>query len=492
MKFDQPQRQSAMGMAVESGLILFKLIKGLWPVLLVMYLRLESINMAYLAGIILIVLVLICIFGYLTYRNTSFYIEESSGEFILNRGILNKQRVVVSLARIQQVNINQDFVHKIFDIYSVAIETAGSSKSEAVINAISRHTARALQSRLLESSASADLVIQSETTERPKPFIRIGIDSLFKIGITSRYLESLSLLIAFFYAIYSNARDIWWSGEEDEQQLNVLIGSFFTLQAIGVFLGGFIIVILLFNLIRTLITYYGFTISQLKQSLMISYGLFNTRNTLIRPAKVQITKVTQNFFQRKMDLSQLTVHQPSSDIQLDKKAKIAIPGCNSSEEKKLMNFLYGRQPEKGYAIHPHWRKMLPGFLVFVLLPLIIYLLIHHYSALPAYTHGFALFYLCLAACMIYLSYRNARLFISTDFIIRQSGIWDITTEYLEPHKIQAITSKQLPWHRKNDIGHITLHTAGGDLAFRFGNFSGLQALKNQWLFQVESSGQEWM
>src|SRR5690554_3240613 len=487
MKFDQPQRQSPIGMAVESGLILFHLIKSAWPVFLVIFLRIETINFFYLSGGILIVLLLICTFGYLTYRNTSFHIDESSDEFILNRGIFNKQRVVVSLSRIQQVNINQDFIHKIFDIYSLAIETAGSVKSEATIHAVTRHTAHALQVRLLEASASAGPIAQPDKPDSPEPFIRIGLESLLKIGITSRYLESLSLLIAFFYAIYSNARDIWWSGEEDEQELNHLIGSFFNLQAAGMLLGGFIVIILLFNLIRTLITYHGFTITQLKRSLMISYGLFNTRNTLIRPAKVQITKVTQNFFQQKMDLSQLTVHQPSSDIHLDKKAKIAIPGCNSTEEKKLMNFIYGQQPEKGYAVRPSWRKMLPGSIGFVLLPLIIYLLIHQYNGLPTYMHGFALFYLFVAACMIYLSYRNARLYISPDFIIRQSGIWDITTEYLEPHKIQAITSKQLPWHRKNNIGHITLHTAGGDLAFRFGNFSGLQALKNQWLYQVESS-----
>src|SRR5690606_31391171 len=105
--------------------------------------------------------------------------------------------------------------------------------------------------------------------------------------------------------------------------------------------GGFIVVILLFNLIRTLITYHGFTITQIGRSLMISYGLFNTKNTIIRPAKVQITKVTQNYFQRKMELSQISVHQPSSDINIDKKAKMAIPGCNCQEEKKLMAFLYG-------------------------------------------------------------------------------------------------------------------------------------------------------
>ena len=157
-----------------------------------------------------------------------------------------------------------------------------------------------------------------------------------------------------------------------------------------------------------------------------------------------------------------------------------------------MAFLYGRPPEKGYTLRPNWRKMLPDGIIFMLLPLFLYGFVDYYMSVPPYVHAFILLYQLLAACMIYFNYRNARLYVSLDFVIRQSGIWDITTEYLEPYKIQAISSKQMPWHRKHNIGHITLHTAGGDLAFRFADFSQLQSLKNQWLFQVESSDQEWM
>lgn len=225
---------------------------------------------------------------------------------------------------------------------------------------------------------------------------------------------------------------------------------------------------------------------------MISYGLFNTKNTIINPGKVQITTVTQNYFQKKMDLSQLSVHQPSSDIHLDKKAKIAIPGCNRTEQEKLFEFIYGGQPEKGTVFRPNWRKMIPGFIIFILLPLFAYALAMRYASISPYYHVFAALYLVLASSMIYLSYRNSRLYARADFIIRQSGIWDVKTEFLEPHKIQAISSRQMPWQRKRNIGHIILHTAGGDLSFRFGNYAELQNLKNQCLYQVESSTREWM
>jgi putative membrane protein len=58
------------------------------------------------------------------------------------------------------------------------------------------------------------------------------------------------------------------------------------------------------------------------------------------------------------------------------------------------------------------------------------------------------------------------LFINDDFIIRQSGAWDVDNEIIEPGKIQAITT-QLFWHKSVDIGSITIHTAGG-LVFNWG------------------------
>ena len=55
------------------------------------------------------------------------------------------------------------FIHKIFDIYSVGIETAGSAKSEATINAISGQVARELQTRLLEIAGEADPIRRGES-----------------------------------------------------------------------------------------------------------------------------------------------------------------------------------------------------------------------------------------------------------------------------------------------------------------------------------------
>jgi putative membrane protein len=69
--------------------------------------------------------------------------------------------------------------------------------------------------------------------------------------------------------------------------------------------------------------------------------------------------------------------------------------------------------------------------------------------------------------IVYFSFRNNRLFINDDFIIRQSGAWDVDNEIIEPGKIQAITTSQLFWHKSVDIGSITIQLAE-TLVFNWG------------------------
>ena len=94
--------------------------------------------------------------------------------------------------------------------------------------------------------------------------------------------------------------------------------------------------------------------------------------------------------------------------------------------------------------------------------------------------------------MVFVGYRNNRLFVNDDFIIIQSGAWDVDNRIIEIGKIQALTTSQLFWHKKPDIGSLTIHTAGGALQFDLGNFSKVKAYINLWLYEVESKNNKWM
>ena len=101
-------------------------------------------------------------------------------------------------------------------------------------------------------------------------------------------------------------------------------------------------------------------------------------------------------------------------------------------------------------------------------------------------------YIVFIGLIVCFGYLNNRLYISNDFVIKQSGAWDVDNAIIDTRKIQGVTTSQLFWHKKADIGSIIIHTAGGDLAFQLGNFTILKQHVNQWLYHIETSESNWM
>jgi putative membrane protein len=101
-------------------------------------------------------------------------------------------------------------------------------------------------------------------------------------------------------------------------------------------------------------------------------------------------------------------------------------------------------------------------------------------------------YVSFVGLIQFFKFKNNRLFINDNFIIKQSGAWDIRNEIIEPSKIQAITTSQLFWHKNANIGSVILHTAGGTIAFQLGNFKQIKQYINLWLYEIETSDSNWM
>ena len=171
---------------------------------------------------------------------------------------------------------------------------------------------------------------------------------------------------------------------------------------------------------------------------------------------------------------------------------LEIPGCNPTERDELLKMILGSAPLKGKTFIPDWRFLnLPIFFKLVL-PVAIFLIIAFKIPEVKPYIGIAIAYFIIGILMIYISYRKHRISVNQQFIIKKSGIWDISTEIVMPNKIQAITTFQYPWHKSIDVGHLSLHTAAGQIHFKYGNYTEIKQLVNCWLYQVESRNEDWM
>lgn len=499
VSFNKPQRQSPVGIVVVFLYSLQKLVRAFLPLVLIYFIKPGKINPLYLYPSIVIFLLILGIVSYLRYRNFTYHIDEENNEFVINEGIFSKSKTAIQLQKIQQVNINQSLIQKIIGVYALEVDTAGSTKKEGSIRAISHHLALALKSRLLDNEQRVDqndIALSAEETliaEEPKPFIKIGFLTLLKIGITSNYLRSIGLLFLFYSTVQENLRNFSEKDYLDGSQLD----DFFSTQSVlrGVLIVSIVLItiVLIVNIVRTIVKFFDFTISKQKGSLLLSYGLFNTKSTIIKPEKVQITTITRNFFQRKMDILEIKIQQATSSEGEAQKNIIEIPGCSENEKSQILKLIFDTVPQKGVMLKPNWRKLVFSLFLGIGIPLGIYFFVGYYIEPLAFDYAFlAVGYTIFVTILIFFGYRNSLLFINDEHIILQSGVWDVDNRIIEIGKIQALTTSQLFWHKSPNIGTLTIHTAGGDVQFQLGNFSKIKDYVNLWLYEVETKNINWM
>jgi putative membrane protein len=488
----EPQRQSVEGILVEGLVGAYKYMKAFWYFLAFAIFRLMRHDILYLYLGLAFALLCIVVIGYLRYRHFSFYLDKNKGEFVLTEGVFSKKRVAIQLSKIQQVNVNQSLLQRLMKVYGVEINTAGSTQSEAVIPAVRWEVAQALRQHLLpQNGEEYSSVTQPFDTNKDKPLFTIRTESLVKHGLTARYMESFSLLLAFLFAIYNNVKDLIRLQNEDEEQVDALISSFFVVNSVVVFLIGLFVLAIVINLVRTVLTYYQLQLRKEHQKLAISYGLLQKRTTLLNPQKVQMLRIVANVIQRKLGLYWLTVKQASSDAASDTKSNIHFPGMSSDEKDLVFGELFGQLPQTSELLRPSIRMFWVNSILWGLLPAILYWLVGYLGYEEA-KWGWGMLYLLTAVGVSWRNYRNSSLAFGTDFIIRKEGFWDISTYYLEPYKIQGIKTKQYFWQRSNNTGEVTLYTSGGSIHFTYGAYDQIQACVNHWLMVVETSKKPWM
>jgi putative membrane protein len=495
--FNAPQRQSKVGIIVLFVDTLQKYARGFLPVLFIFVLRADKLNLLYVALGAVIISAVVGVVAYLRYVNFTFYISEENEEFIINEGIFNKSKITIQLDKIQQVNINQNLVQRIINVYSLDVDTAGNDKKKGNIKAISHELALSLKSKLLENDNKEDNTDFTQITD-PKtsfamPFLKIDLVSLFKIGVTSNYVKTIGLLLTFFFTVYDSLEQAGKTDVISSNNVNQLVQNKPILYVILLFVVLLFTIVFILNIGRTIIKFFGYTVAKQKGSLVLSYGLINTKSTILKPEKVQITKISSNYFQKKLNVLEIKIKQAVGSEEGKNKNIIEIPGCNSLEADEILKLLFKELPQKGEMLQPNFRKLVFSIFLLIIVPLSVYLGVGYWGDAAVLDYSaVAIFYSITVLVLLFFGFKNYRLFVNDHYIIKQSGAWDIDNEIIQLEKIQALTTSQLFWHKNINIGSLTLHTAGGNVTFQLGKFDRINQLVNLWLYKIETRNSNWM
>ncbi|SEI83532.1 putative membrane protein [Myroides marinus] len=499
--FYRPTRQAQIGIIANFLNALQKVVRAFVPLLIVFFVNKRIELSTSIWAFVIIGAFLSLGIAYLSYRNFLFYIDEQTNSFIIQQGIINKSKVTIQLEKIQQVNLNQSFINKLINVYSVEIDSAGSKDKEATIPSMALADANVLKQILLDYKSENQSIHYTNLSEsnisteyHPIETKRISVSTLLKVGLTTNYLYTLGVILLFFNMLY----DTLVNKFAIEQYVNTDEVTSYVERGVPTLIIIYLVVllivaILVVNVVRTFLKFWDFKAILSRETLLLSHGLLSTRNTIIRPERVQKIEVEQNYFQKLLDICSLKISQVAGEDTTNKKTGLQIPGCSAVEKEELFNILVGSAGGDYSTELKHNYRFL-GFRIFLLIVLPASLFTCFFKTEFTITvYSYLIFTYCfVVGLVLYRLYRVGRLYVSDSFIVIRKGVWDVSHIYIQPHKIQKIVVSQLWWQQSADVGSLQIYTAGGIISFSTTRYSELVQLRDKWLYQVESTALNWM
>lgn len=245
---------------------------------------------------ILVVSVLAALWGFLSWRATTYAVTDNS--FRLRQGVIQKSERTIPLEHVQSVDTVQGIIQRFFGVYEVRVETAGGGASEpdATLSALDRAAAQALR-REIEGSGRE----RAEETTGPTILRQLSTRRLLFAGATSGQIGvAFSLL-----AVGSQFLDDFLSDDFVRRLVETLMPNWFMVFLILIPAG--LLVAWLLAIAGTVLTYNGFTLSREGNFLYIKRGLLERREATIPLSRIQAIRISEGILRQPFGLAALRV-----------------------------------------------------------------------------------------------------------------------------------------------------------------------------------------
>ncbi|MBV7440080.1 PH domain-containing protein [Weeksellaceae bacterium TAE3-ERU29] len=488
--FDTPQREELIGIIVHFGFNLMKSIKNLW-VLLIPLIFNKKMNIP-IISIIIGGLIIMLIVNILRYLRFTYFIDTKNAEFVIESGILNRKQLRIHRDKVQDINLSQTILQRIFNVYSLKVDSQGSTKDDVQLKAISHAKATAIRNYLLVSEANPKVKNEENTENKKSYLLQITPINLLRYAVTSNYIRSFSLLLVGLYYIIDQINEFF---DEEEISLyfdsklnSILVENSLIFLTIIVFISIFILIIIS-NIVIHLYRYYNLQLQQKGQKLNLSYGLIETKNSIISIRKIQYLITKQNWIQKKWNILGIKFHQIGQDTKKSKNSYI-IPACKTKDKEQLIISIFGEISPFQNTIHANIRKFFMKLVFFIIIPILIITIFFQerlYDWLPL-----IIVYCCAVSLLSYFNYKNSQLKFNDDYLNIKSGVWDISNTIIPIEKIQKIETKRFFWQKKTNLGTIFISTAGGNIYFSTANYSELQKLMSKSIKRICEKYRHWL
>ncbi|MEJ7911604.1 MAG: PH domain-containing protein [Chitinophagaceae bacterium] len=481
--WNEPQRQPAAGLVIVFIKTIWEIFKRIWPLLLLLLFdgkpgkesRYEIIALFFAFFAIVNSVI----------RFYFFRFSIINEELVIKKGWLKKETIVVPLQKIQTVHIEESTLHKVLGIVKIAIDTAGSSKTEVTIDALHRPMAEALQAKL-HAVTHTDHAGEAEHAVPVLPLITLGGSDLLKLSLSANHLEALALLISFGYGLFDSLKNI---GEGFINRATGLVppGS----VAIFVFLfASIFLVTIAISTTRIFLKFYGFSVTRTSLGFYIKSGLTNVKEQLVASTKVQFISWRANWVRKQLKLW-LLEYKIAGAAEIKSKMKVEVPVTRYNFIEDLVSTYHPvpvTEDLTAIHIHPSYvsrRTLIQGFLPALFL----------ISATWYWWQVNAFLFLIITLLVFLKSLllqRKFRAFACNQVIYIDRSAYGTNRLLLKWDKVQTVTLKQSLYQQKQHLATLQMHTAGGNVTLPHIPLQAARDIVNYALYQIEAVNSPWM
>ncbi len=381
-------------------------------------------------------------------------------------------------------------------MHEVNIETAGSTKAEISIKALSFTEAKALKKSITVFDKK-EISNKEETTE--KPLLKVGFLELMKVSLTENHLQSLLILFALLVGFFQQISELFDGLGKREILDNYISENTSALETNVILIVGllmfFTIVAVLSSVVRVVLRHFNLTVYVKNNALEIYQGLTTKKSVILKRNKIQHITISTNPIKRKLGISFITFKQAISGKTGSKNQKdkvIKIVGCKDAQikaVKELLTFNVGLQDLNFENSHSYLksRNYFRSLFFFIPLNILFFFGMEDYNAfwingiiIPIYIISVEVFY-------------RKRIFkFSENVLLIGSGILETHKTYLPFFKVQNIKLKQTIFQARKNVVDVVFQTASGKVKIPCISLEKAEKIYNYTLYKVETSRKSWM
>jgi putative membrane protein len=482
--WSKPQRQPAAGFVLALLKTAWHMVRVLWPIVAIRLLRTgggAKSQEPFEIGIAVVLLITLMI-SFFRMRLFRFFIVND--ELQVRKGWLKKEMLSIPLERIQAVHIEEPLLHRALGIVKLRIDTAGSAKSEATIDALRLPMAEALRQALLQERISTDHELAPNEVKKPV-VLQLGLRDLMRLSLTANHLEAFIVLLSFSYSLYDNLRPLAAKILPGEETL--AMAGFAAIMGLA-FAG--LIMTFIVSAIRMALRFYNYQATRDDRGFALNFGLINRQQQLIGFEKIQFLRWRASWLRRYFKLWLLEL-AAVGETEMKRKQKTELPLTHPGQVGPIAESYHRlpttekRDPLRIVSVYAQRMLILIGLLPLVLVMPLAWLIVGSH----------ALFLLAWPAFIWLrsaLHRRKFRAWPDTDCLLIRDGLLGERFTLLKWYKIQTATLVQSPYQRSHHLATLKLYTAAGRIDLPWLPLEQAERLLNYALYEVEREERVWM